>query len=284
MINASLIGSDVTVPVSVVIPCYQCSDTIRAAVESIVNQTARPIEIILVDDCSGDGGQTLALLWEIQRELDELIRVHVLVLSENRGAGEARNAGWAIASQHLVSFLDADDAWHPRKLEIQTAWMLAHPAYLLTCHDSVVCSRGVFPQLPSGNPSERAIVSRKLLFRNEISTRTVMLRRETIQRFPKGVRYAEDYQLWLRVVLSGGLAMRMCWPLACSYKEEFGAGGLTGDLGAMHKGVLHCFAKLRRDRLISSGACLLAVTVEVLKYWRRKIITAFRRRVSVKQN
>jgi len=281
MINASLNDFGGTVSVSVVIPCYRCSDTIRAAVESIVNQTLRPIEIILVEDCSDDGGQTLEVLWEIQRELDELIRAHVLVLSENRGAGEARNAGWAIASQHLVSFLDADDAWHPRKLEIQAAWMLAHPAYVLTCHDSEVCPRDVLPQLPNGNPSEQGIMLRTLLFRNEIATRTVMLKREITQRFPAGVRYAEDYQLWLRVILSCGLAMKICWPLACSYKEAFGAGGLTGDLGAMHKGVLHCFASLRDDQLISSGTCFIAMTFEVLKYWRRNFITTFRRRVSV---
>ncbi len=276
MIATSLSDSYVTVPVSVVIPCYRCSNTIRAAVQSVVNQSARPIEIILVEDCSGDGGETLAMLEIIRHELDGLIKVHVLALPENRGAGEARNAGWALASEQLVSFLDADDAWHPRKLEIQAAWMLAHPAYALTCHDSKVCSEGIFPNLPDGNPACRIINFRSLLFSNEIATRTVMLRRKVLHRFPAQVRYAEDYQLWLRIILSGGLGMRIRWPLACSYKEEFGVSGLTGDLVAMHHGVLNCLIQLRRDRLISSAMYLLAMICEVVKYWRRILITRFR--------
>lgn len=267
-------GTDITVPVSVVIPCYRCHRSIGAAVESVVNQTARPVELILVEDCSEDGGQTLAALEALKREYQKRLRVVVVPLPDNRGAGEARNAGWAIASQRLLAFLDADDTWHPRKLEIQSAWMLSHPDYALTCHGSILCSRGEPVLLAAGGPPEREMAWRKLLFRNDVATRTVMLRRVISHRFPGGVRYAEDYQLWLRILLGGGAAMRLCLPLACSYKDGFGAGGLSGDLAAMHGGVVRCLDALREDRLISLGMYFLAAAFEWLKYGRRAMMVA----------
>lgn len=270
-------GAAGNVPVSVVIPCYRCCETIKIAVESVVKQTARPMEIILVEDCSGDGGQTFALLKAISTEFQSLIRIVVLPLSRNLGAGEARNAGWSAADQEFVAFLDADDTWHPKKLEIQIAWMRAHPDFVLTCHDSKIYSENSTSQSLLNTFPERLIAWRLMLFRNEIATRTVVLRRHIAQRFQAGVRYAEDYQLWLKILLSGEKGVRLCLPLASSYKEEFGAGGLSGDLGAMHLGVMRCFDDLHKNYLISRRMHFLAVTFEVLKHWRRIAITTIRR-------
>jgi len=277
LIEVSVPGSSGKVPVSVVIPCYRCSHTIRAAVDSVISQSAWPMEIILVEDCCGDGGQTLTFLESIKTELQGDIRIRVLSLPENRGPGEARNAGWSVASQEFIAFLDADDTWHPRKLEIQIAWMMAHPDCVLTCHDSKVCFKERLPPLPTGVLREQAVRWRRMLFRNEIATRTVVLRRQIIQRFPAGVRHAEDYGLWLRILFEGEIVMRLCLPLACSYKPEYGAGGLSGDLTVMHRGALHCFEELFRDRLISRSMYFLAVAFEVIKYWRRIAVTVARR-------
>lgn len=265
------------VPVSVVIPCYRCHESISSAVWSIVNQTVKPAEIILVEDFSDDRGRTLAAIEGIRSELNELIRIIVLRLPENRGAGAARNAGWSAAGQNFIAFLDADDTWHPQKLEIQIAWMLAHPTYALTCHDSEI-SRGDIPP----NYTLEAIKVQKvslllMLLRNEIATRTVVVRRQIAQRFPLGARRAEDYQLWLRLLLSGGYSMRICAPLAQSYKDDFGVGGLSKNLLAMHKSILCCFGDLRRDRLISSGLYYFLVAFGVLKYWRRVVVMTLRR-------
>lgn len=262
---------------SVVIPCYRCHRTIWAAVSSVVNQTVWPAEIILVEDCSEDGGQTRSALEAIWREYRGPIRVIVLPLPENRGAGEARNAGWAIASQELVAFLDADDTWHPNKLEIQADWMLANPNYVLTCHDSAICEGQRPIELPSGTILQRELSWRPLLYRNDIATRTVMLRRTIAPRFPRTVRYAEDYQLWLRILLGGGLAMRLCLPLACSFKQDFGVAGLSQNLKAMHRGVIECLRCLRDDRMLSKRAFVLASLFEMIKYWRRIAITALSR-------
>ncbi len=110
--------------VSVVIPCYRCGATIARAVASVLAQTLPVAEIILVDDASGD--DTLAALEDIRRGHGDAA-VRVLAAPANVGAGEARNLGWNAASQPWVAFLDADDAWHPRKIEIQYGWLLQHP-------------------------------------------------------------------------------------------------------------------------------------------------------------
>ena len=102
--------------ISVIIPCYRCSDTIERAVASVVAQTLQPAEVILVDDCSGDG--TLATLNKIQAHYPQGW-VQVIECSVNGGAGTARNAGWAAATQTYLAFLDADDIWLPEKLKSQ---------------------------------------------------------------------------------------------------------------------------------------------------------------------
>lgn len=282
--GVSVPGSRGKLPVSVVIPCYRCTHTIRAAVDSVMNQTAWPEEIILVEDCCGDSGQTLTLLESIKTELQGEMKIIILPLPENRGPGEARNAGWSVAGQEFIAFLDADDTWHPRKLEIQVGWMMNHRDYVLTCHDSKDCSKEILPTLPTKAVREQAARWCRLLFRNDIATRTVVLKRRITQRFPSGVRHAEDYGLWLRILLEGGCAMRLRLPLACSYKAEFGVGGLSKNLMAMHKGALHCFETLKRDRLISRSMYFLAVAFEVLRYWRRIVITVARRGKRLNKN
>ncbi|MHB1099234.1 MAG: glycosyltransferase family 2 protein, partial [Burkholderiales bacterium] len=108
------------VPVSVIIPCYRCAETIARAVDSVLKQTLPPEEILLVEDCSGDDGNTLAVLHSLQQN-NPFIRV--IPLAKNGGPAAARNAGWDAAKQPYIAFLDADDAWHPKKLEIQYSWM-----------------------------------------------------------------------------------------------------------------------------------------------------------------
>jgi hypothetical protein len=66
-------------------------------------------------------------------------------------------------------------------------------------------------------------------------------------------------------------------PLAASYKADFGAGGLTGHLAAMHTGVQQCFSMLHQERLLSRSQFRLARTAETLKYWRRLALLALRR-------
>ena len=122
--------------ISVLIPAYNCSKTIQATLDSVLAQTRRPDQVIVMDDGSTD--DTLALV--------ESYRPRVTVLRQpNKGVAAARNALCGQAQGDLIAFLDADDVWHPRYLEVQNGLFEKHPnaAAFFTGHTSF-CGYGSF--------------------------------------------------------------------------------------------------------------------------------------------
>lgn len=98
--------------VSVIIPVYDCESYLAEAIESVLAQTYRPIEVIVVDDGSGDGSQ------EVAKRFGSAVRC---VAQPHSGAGAARNRGVDLAQGHFIAFLDADDIWTKDKLHRQVA-------------------------------------------------------------------------------------------------------------------------------------------------------------------
>jgi glycosyltransferase involved in cell wall biosynthesis len=115
--------------VSVVIPVYNGAATIGRALESIFAQTFTDNEIIVVDDGSTD--RTRAIL----EQYGDRVR---LVVQPNCGPAAARNNGARHSSGEYLAFLDADDVWMPRKLELTVAAMLADPDAALVYSDMIV--------------------------------------------------------------------------------------------------------------------------------------------------
>lgn len=231
--------------VSVIIPCYRCTDTIERAVNSIAEQTLLPAEVILVDDCSGDN--TLALLYRIQANYPQGW-VHVIALPRNAGPGTVRNVGWEAATQPYIAFLDSDDSWHKQKIEIQYGWMQQHPEVAMTGHackqvgDKIVLSTE--EDLLADEPGFYEVVKIKLLLSNRFPTRSVMLRNDVPYRFPAGKRYIEDYHLWTEICCNGLKCYRSDFPLAFLYKATYGEKGLSASLWKMEKGELDTYRSL----------------------------------------
>ena len=98
--------------VSVILPAYNEADVIDRAIESVRTQTLEDFELIIVDDCSDDGTADIASSYDDPR-------MEVVRHSNNRGGGAARNTGIMNAEGRYLAFLDADDEWYERKLEIQ---------------------------------------------------------------------------------------------------------------------------------------------------------------------
>src|SRR5438045_3634651 len=111
--------------VSCIVPVYNGEPYLREAIKSILAQTHRPIELIVVDDGSTDGTA-------------EIVRVFIdhvkYVCQFNAGAAAARNRGIGLACGEFVAFNDADDLWHEEKLERQLARFRVRPelAYCVT--------------------------------------------------------------------------------------------------------------------------------------------------------
>lgn len=260
-------------PVSVIIPCYRCADTVERALDSILRQTMRPSEILLVEDASADEGKTLHKLKELVAAYDGKIHIQILCMETNGGPGEARNFGWAHALQPYIAFLDADDAWHRRKIEIQYLWMKDHPDVALSCHETIDLSdREREPLLENDHVPVNVISAYRMLFSNSIPTRSVMLKTSVNERFSDGMRYAEDYHLWVRIIFSSQQAYRLRLPMAFSFKGDYGDGGLSGNLLAMQQG-----EKMVYENLLSAGhiGYPLYITASIfsrIKYWRRMLI------------
>jgi glycosyltransferase involved in cell wall biosynthesis len=262
----------------VVIPCFRAGATIDRALRSVAAQTRPPDEIILVDDGSGDGsGRALHGLG--QRYGRDTVTV--IELPDNVGPGAARNIGWEESRGELVAFLDADDAWHPAKLEVQVPFMVARPELALTGTGS----RTIRASDPVGAPdpirvpvgdSATVVTRRSLLRTNPFFTSSVIVRRDVAHRFPTSRRFAEDYQLWLQLVLGGGEAMVLDAELAYRYKAAFGDGGLSGRLLAMERHELTTLRSVRKARLLTGPEYLATTVYSLAKYARRALVVSVR--------
>lgn len=256
------------VPVSVVIPCYCHTGMLERAIASVARQSARPLELIVVNDGGGESVDGVLKDLQIQYGADWLV---IVTLPENVGAGEARNAGWAVARGAYIAFLDADDAWHPRKIEIQYGYVVNHP-------DVAVCGHRHRQETAGADWNSYELTGRscdvrliRLLLANRFITPSAMVRRSLAVRFATRQRHMEDFRLWLTVAARGGRIVRLEDELACIYKAPFGESGLSADMVRMEIGELQAYWAICREIPLLSPAMLLFVPYSLVKFLRRLI-------------
>jgi glycosyltransferase involved in cell wall biosynthesis len=103
--------------VTIIIPVYNYGHFLPAAIDSVMMQTYRPIELIVVDDGSTDDTA------EIARSYPDVKYIY----QPNQGVAVAKNTGISVARGKFIAFLDADDTWHPDKLKIQVSHLIETP-------------------------------------------------------------------------------------------------------------------------------------------------------------
>lgn len=190
--------------VSVVIPTYNCKDYVQEAINSVLAQTYRDFELIVVDDGSTDG------TGEVLKQFHSQIRY---VYQKNQGSSAAQNRGIRMASGQLVAFLDHDDLWLPHKLERQVAYLDAHPDVALVCSsvltidaDGSCLSRETEERF---HLSEGQLPFETIFFRCPVLTSTVLTKREALIQaglFDVTLRYGDDYDMWVRLALQSPIA------------------------------------------------------------------------------
>jgi len=237
--------------VSVVVPTHDDAATIRRALDAALGQTLPPREVIVVDDASGDEGPAL-----VARMAAEDPRVRLERLGSNLGPATARNLGWHLAGGEWVAFLDADDWWHPRKLELQVAAMRRHPEWPLSGHRWVAAPGAGFAAREVEVAGERPLGLRSLAIRNRLSTPTVMVRRAIPERFDARRMHAEDWDLWLRIVAAHGPAGWLDATLTALDKPAVSARGISAQASRMHRGELATVAAMRRAGAVGAPAAL----------------------------
>lgn len=182
-----------TPKVSVIVPYYNHLDWLKEAVDSVLSQTYRDFEIILVDDGSTERIQSCEINLSDTRI--------VYVRQQNRGPGAARNAGIEAARGDYVAFLDADDVFEHAKLEKQLAFMKASGAVF--CHTSYTTFDDKGNKSLVDTSWFHGDVSILCLAASPLATPTIMIRRDALEsprkRFAEHMRYGQDGYLWLQL-------------------------------------------------------------------------------------
>lgn len=187
---------------TLVMPAYNSVGYIQTALDSALEQTHPPNELIVVDDGSQDGTAEF-----LQRRYGERVQV---IRQSNAGPAAARNNGVRHAQGNWIAFLDADDSWLPEKLERQAA-LIADGVGIVHCFNE--------GDQPHHRPDEPEITFEVMWRKNYIGTSTAMVRKqafEQVQGFQEDRRFigAEDYNLWLRIIGSGYRVATLREPLA----------------------------------------------------------------------
>jgi glycosyltransferase involved in cell wall biosynthesis len=255
--------------VSVIVPCFRCIKTIDRAIQSIVNQTVQPREVILVDDFSNDG--TLEKLYELQQKYDKGW-IRVINLNENLGPGSARNAGWDASTQNYIAFLDADDTWLPFKIAVQYSWMKNNHNVAMTGHYWSMCGEVNSEKFSFIKTTKIGKFAQ--LFQNNFTASSVMCTRSIKLRFEEGKYASEDFLLWCLIIFEGYNVYKTDKALSCIHKLPYGEGGLSGNLIAMELGALNSYKSLFIGKYISFFSFLFFSFFEFIKFLRRIISRA----------
>jgi glycosyltransferase involved in cell wall biosynthesis len=199
--------------VSVIIPAYNVEAYIGAAIDSALAQTYPDTEVVVVNDGSTDG--TLDVI--------ERYRGRITIVDQpNGGASAARNVGIWASSGELIALLDGDDLWLPERTERLVALLESRPDLGMVTSDSYVMD-GFTPTerrsyihrrkrpFPAHEDDQIAEIARRnFLFISVVFRRSLL---EQAGMFADGVPGAEDYELWLRFLLTGARAGYLDEPL-----------------------------------------------------------------------
>ncbi len=225
--------------VSVIVPMYNSKNTIKSAIESLLNQTYKePIEIILVNDGSKDDCEKIVEEMIINNQTNKHIK---LINKQNGGVSSARNRGIKEASGEWIAFLDSDDMWHPQKLELvfealkdDSIKFIGHSYTLENNFDKKF------------NLEKLSKVSfTKLLLKNFAVTPSIIIKKEICEYFDEKMTHTEDHELWLRLALKLEVYY-LNLPLTTLGRPQLSQGGLSSNKWAMRKGELKMYKNIIR--------------------------------------
>jgi len=191
--------------VSVIVPIYNDTRFLREALNSIVQQSYKEFEIILVDDYSKNKEQIEIIGNEYKNECKITFKRN----ERNLGLAATRNVGIRAANGEFICFLDADDVFAPDKLRIQTEILDKNTDIDITFSDEYVIRDNEKVNIPQQFPYGFELDKKKLVNafaqRSFIAVFTVMLRSSVLKQkmFNEQLKWNEDDDLWFRVFLNG---------------------------------------------------------------------------------
>ncbi|WP_195318411.1 glycosyltransferase family 2 protein [Weissella cibaria] len=260
------------ISISVVIPAYNSAATIDRSVNSVLRQTFIPdaFEIIIVDDGSKD---------ETIKVVEEIIKKHPnwqirLLKKSNGGVSSARNMGIINSKHDWIMFLDSDDVWVSKKIEIQARTISENPRIDFLGGNvqpelTKIPFVGILSNLHRVKPIE-------LLIKWVPQTSTVLVRKsilEGISLYDETMRYAEDGDLYLRIAEQYNFYVQQVQLVEYGDgKRMFGDSGLSGNLKGMLLGNIVILNKAFRRNSLSVERYMAFYLWNVIKYMRRVMV------------
>ncbi len=262
--------------VSIVVPVYNAEKFIAETIQSVLNQSYKNWELILVDDCSID--ESINIIKDFQKT-DQ--RIRVLSLDKNSGVAAARNKGVCAAKGRFIAFLDADDLWSVDKLDLQVSTALESKAVFVFSGYEFGDENGVPVGIRVVTP--HVITYEQYLMNNIIWTSTVLLDTRTVKKkdiIMPNLTYGEDALTWIHILKKYGNAIAVPTPLAVYRRtaKSLSANKLEStrkkvklywsmkDIKPM-KRILYCAASLTnaaKKRAISSQGASKKLSIQTL--------------------
>lgn len=186
--------------VSVIIPVYKAERFIKQTINSVINQTYKNIEIIIVDDCSPDKSADIIL------EMAKIYsQIKYFKLDVNSGAAVARNKGIEVSEGQYIAFLDSDDSWKPSKIEKEIELLREKNGKFAFTAIEMIDEEG---KIIKSKRKIREKIDYKFLMTNTmIATSSVLIDIEKIGKFQMPlIRSGQDYATWLMLLRNGTYA------------------------------------------------------------------------------
>ncbi|MFC1623784.1 glycosyltransferase family 2 protein [Candidatus Omnitrophota bacterium] len=178
--------------ISVIIPTFNRAPFLKKAIESVLSQTYKGFEIVVVDDGSWDDTPDVVTYFSGRVKY---------IKQENKGPGAARNLGIKESKNSFIAFLDSDDWWDREKLDVQINEMQQNPSYLISHTEEVWYKNGALLNQKKKHKKFHGYIFDRCLPLCVVSMSTVIVRRELFDRtglFDEKLVCCEDYDFWLR--------------------------------------------------------------------------------------
>jgi glycosyltransferase involved in cell wall biosynthesis len=226
--------------VSVIIPTFNRWPMAGEAVDSVLGQTYRDFELIVVDDGSSDG------------TAEKLLARHDgvrIIRQPHKGVSAARNAGARAAAGRYLAFLDSDDLWLPDKLALQHAFLESRPELKICQTEEIWIRRGIRVNPRKKHRKLEGDIFHASLDLCLVSPSAVMITGELFRKlggFDESLPVCEDYDLWLRIAADHSIGLL---PRALIIKRGGHADQLSTSLWGMDRYRIAALVKLLRDGL-----------------------------------
>jgi teichuronic acid biosynthesis glycosyltransferase TuaG len=183
--------------VSIIMPSYNCKEYISYSIESVIEQTYKDWELLIVDDYSTDGTVDLLKEWEKGDG-----RIRIFYQTVNEGAAVARNIALAHARGRYIAFLDSDDRWKKDKLEAQLAYMMDNKyAFTFTAYEWID-QKGEY--LNKYIRAPKRVDYQTMLKNTIVGCLTVLIDRDQVGDFRMpNIRTRQDLATWLMILKRG---------------------------------------------------------------------------------